>query len=67
MWLRKVEQLSQKDVAARLGVREKAIEKQVARGMRLLAKALLERGRLDPATESFGAAGHESSHAWRHG
>ena len=41
MWLRKVEQLSQKDVAARLGVHEKAVEKQVARGMRLLGNALL--------------------------
>jgi len=41
MWLRKVEQLSQKEVAARLGVREKAVEKQVARGMRLLTAAVL--------------------------
>lgn len=41
MWLRKVEQLPQKDVAARMGVHEKAIEKQVARGMRLLANELL--------------------------
>ena len=42
MWLRKVEQLSQKEVAARLGVHEKAVEKQVARGMRLLTAALLD-------------------------
>jgi RNA polymerase sigma factor (sigma-70 family) len=41
MWLRKVEQLSQKEVAARLGVHEKAVEKQVSRGMRLLTAALL--------------------------
>lgn len=41
-WLRKVEQLPQKEVAARLGIREKAVEKQVSRGMRLLARALLE-------------------------
>jgi RNA polymerase sigma factor (sigma-70 family) len=41
MWLRKVEQLSQKEVAAKLGVREKAIEKQVSRGMRLLTSRLL--------------------------
>jgi RNA polymerase sigma factor (sigma-70 family) len=41
MWLRKVEQLSQKEVAARLGVHEKAVEKQVARGMRLLTAAVL--------------------------
>jgi RNA polymerase sigma-70 factor (ECF subfamily) len=41
-WLRKVEQLPQKAVAARLGIQEKAVEKQVSRGMRLLARALLE-------------------------
>jgi RNA polymerase sigma-70 factor (ECF subfamily) len=41
MWLRKVEQMSQKEVAAKLGVQEKAVEKQVARGMRLLTAALL--------------------------
>ena len=40
MWMRKVQQLPQKDVARRLGVQEKAVEKQVARGMRLLAQAL---------------------------
>ncbi|MDB5782047.1 sigma-70 family RNA polymerase sigma factor [Caballeronia mineralivorans] len=41
MWLRKVEQLSQKEVAAKLGVQEKAVEKQVSRGMRLLTAALV--------------------------
>jgi RNA polymerase sigma factor (sigma-70 family) len=41
MWLRKVEQLSQREVAERLGVGEKAVEKQVARGMRLLAQSVL--------------------------
>jgi RNA polymerase sigma factor (sigma-70 family) len=41
MWLRKVEQLSQKEVAGQLGVQEKAVEKQVARGMRLLTAAVL--------------------------
>lgn len=41
-WLRKVEQRSQKEVAALLGIQEKAVEKQVSRGMRLLARALLE-------------------------
>jgi RNA polymerase sigma factor (sigma-70 family) len=40
-WLRKVEQLPQREVARRLGVQEKAVEKQVARGMRLLTQAML--------------------------
>ena len=44
MWLTKVENLSQQEVAQRLGVREKAVEKQVARGIRLLAEALFGAG-----------------------
>ena len=40
MWLTKVESLSQREVASRLGVQEKAVEKQVSRGIRLLAAAL---------------------------
>lgn len=37
VWLRRVEELSQKQVAARLGVSEKTVEKQIAKGMRLMA------------------------------
>lgn len=40
VWLRRVEDLSQKDVALRLGISEKTVEKQIAKGMRLLADAL---------------------------
>lgn len=40
MWMRKVENLSQKEVAAQLGISEKAVGKQVARGIRLLSEAL---------------------------
>jgi len=40
MWLTKVENLSQQEVAGRLGVHKKAVEKQVSRGIRLLAEAL---------------------------
>ncbi len=39
MWLRKVENLSQKEVALRLGMKEKAVEKRLARGVRLLAES----------------------------
>lgn len=41
VWLRRVEDLSQKDVAMRLGISEKTVEKHIAKGMRLLADALL--------------------------
>ena len=37
MWLRKVEELSQKAVAAQLQITEKTVEKQVAKGIRLIA------------------------------
>lgn len=40
VWLRRVEDLSQKEVALRLGISEKTVEKQIAKGMRLLADAL---------------------------
>jgi len=37
VWLRRVEELSQKQVAARMGISEKTVEKQVAKGARLIA------------------------------
>ncbi|GAA4998075.1 RNA polymerase sigma factor [Pseudoluteimonas lycopersici] len=37
VWLRKVDELPQKEVARRLGVAEKTVEKQVAKGARLIA------------------------------
>jgi RNA polymerase sigma factor (sigma-70 family) len=40
MWLRRVDQLPQKEVAARLGLTESSVEKHVIRGTRLLADAL---------------------------
>ena len=39
-WLRRVEELSQKEVAMRLGISEKTVEKHVAKGMRLMATYL---------------------------
>jgi RNA polymerase sigma factor (sigma-70 family) len=41
VWLRRVEGLSQKEVAARLGVSVKAIEQHIAKGGRLLAQYML--------------------------
>ncbi|MBS0214123.1 MAG: sigma-70 family RNA polymerase sigma factor [Proteobacteria bacterium] len=40
VWLRRVEHLSQREVAARMGISEKTVEKHIARGMRLLADGL---------------------------
>lgn len=38
VWLRRVEELPQKEVAARLGITEKTVEKHIAKGMRLIAE-----------------------------
>jgi RNA polymerase sigma-70 factor (ECF subfamily) len=40
VWLRRIEGLSQRQTAERLGLREAAVESQLARGMRLLARAV---------------------------
>ena len=40
VWLRRVEELSQKGVAERLGISEKTVEKHLAKAMRLLAEHL---------------------------
>lgn len=38
VWLRRVDELPQKEVAARLGITEKTVEKHVAKGVRLIAE-----------------------------
>jgi RNA polymerase sigma-70 factor (ECF subfamily) len=40
--LRKIEELSQREVAARLGIAEGTVEKQVAKGIRMLADVFLK-------------------------
>lgn len=60
MWMRKVQQLSQKEVAGRLGIGEKAVEKQVSRGMRLLAQAILG-GNADVETNEEALAPRQES------
>jgi RNA polymerase sigma factor (sigma-70 family) len=40
VWMRKVEELPQRQVAAQLGISEKSVERRVARGVRLLAESL---------------------------
>ena len=68
LWLRRVEELSQKEVAMRLGISEKTVEKHVAKGMRLVAdyfhggsgEAAADSAR--PAvTRAGGARGHRNT------
>lgn len=42
IWLRRVDDLPQKEVAARLHITQKTVEKHVAKGMKLLAQALFQ-------------------------
>ncbi|HET6396846.1 MAG TPA: sigma-70 family RNA polymerase sigma factor [Pseudoxanthomonas sp.] len=44
VWLRRVEELSQKDVAQRLGISGRTVEKHLAKGMRLIADHLYGSG-----------------------
>ncbi|MEJ1961311.1 MAG: sigma-70 family RNA polymerase sigma factor [Gammaproteobacteria bacterium] len=44
VWMRKVEGFSQKEVASKLGVSEGAIEKQITKGIRALARSLFGSG-----------------------
>ena len=50
IWFRRVEGLSQRETAERLGLKEEAIESQLARGMRALARAIFDAGAGDPGT-----------------
>lgn len=43
VWLRRVDELSQKEVASRLSISEKTVESHVMKGTRLLADALFSR------------------------
>jgi len=52
--LRKIEGLSQKEVASRMGITEDTVEKQVSKGVRALAEALLQTAR--PATDRVDAS-----------
>jgi RNA polymerase sigma-70 factor (ECF subfamily) len=64
VWLRRVEELSQKEVAMRLGISEKTVEKHVAKGMRLMAGYFYGGG--DAETPSR-AAPAENEHGHGHG
>jgi len=45
IWLRRVDDLPQKEIAQRLGISEKSVEKHVTKGMKLLAAAFRGGGR----------------------
>jgi len=52
VWLRRVDDLSQKEVAARLRITQKTVEKHIMKGMKLLATALFHGGQQDRTAPS---------------
>lgn len=65
VWLRRVDALSQKQVARHLGISEKTVEKHLAKGIRLLADALYGGNRAAPAAASR-VTHEEQQHVRRH-
>jgi len=62
LWLRRVEDLSQKEVAGRLGIREGMVEKHVAKAMRRFADALFGGRKKRPRRRDEEGAQGEQDH-----
>jgi len=60
VWLRRVEGLSQQETARRLGMREGAVESQLARAVRVLASAVFGSFNQVESAQGKGRARHES-------
>jgi RNA polymerase sigma-70 factor (ECF subfamily) len=59
VWLRRVDEISQKEVATRLGISERTVESHVLKGMKLLADMFLAECTLKEMTELSGPDGTE--------
>ena len=59
VWLRRVQEMSQKEVAAQLGITEKTVEKQIAKGARVIADYVYGTA----AAQSAGPVGTKSLNA----
>lgn len=55
VWLHKMEELSYRQVAARMGISVKTVEKQISKGIRRLAQHYLQRARLSANVERVAA------------
>jgi len=62
VWLRRVDDLPQKEVAARLGITEKVVEKHVMKGMKLLAAALFNSDSSTATDAAKSSANTEAQH-----
>jgi RNA polymerase sigma-70 factor (ECF subfamily) len=61
VWLRRVDEMPQKEVARRLGISERTVEAHVLKGMRLLAEAFLGGGRKPESSKDVPAATENES------
>ncbi|MGH8214884.1 MAG: RNA polymerase sigma factor [Rhodanobacteraceae bacterium] len=57
VWLRRVEDLPQKEIARRLGISEKTVEKHIAKGCRMMANHFYAASRDNDAPTGVGSAG----------
>lgn len=62
IWLRRVEGLSQREAAQRLGMPEGTIESHLCRGLRLLMKAVFDNGTSNDAPEEVGGSVSDTEH-----
>jgi RNA polymerase sigma-70 factor (ECF subfamily) len=66
VWLRRVEGLSQRETAQRLGLLEGAVESQLARGLRVLARAVFGSIASEQPRQEGEESQHETQHETRH-
>jgi DNA-directed RNA polymerase specialized sigma24 family protein len=62
VWLRRVDDMPQKEVAVRLGISQKTVEKHVMKGMKLLAAALFRNESGQPEEKARRVAQKETEH-----
>lgn len=66
VWMRRVDYLPQKEVAARLGVTEKTVEKHLMKGMKRLADALFGNERGETTRDGVRETDNEREHGKQH-
>lgn len=66
VWMRKVEELSQKEVAVRMHITEGAVEKHITKGVRMLAKSLFGGNRTDGMLDDVRNSDAEVEHGKQH-
>lgn len=66
VWMRRVNDVPQKEVAERLGITQKSVEKHVIKGARLLAEWVYGRGERDRNPQDTSGPGTENEHGQQH-